>query len=367
MSIELTDQQGRTVQEARANFRCPDFGVFKTSMTILSVPFSSRWLVAASVLLLGVMSPLHAATHPGQDELVREVVRDTGKDPVALNALLDQAVRQQSILDAISRPAEAKPWKDYRPIFLTDRRISDGVTFYRQHRALLEQIGQRYGVPPQYIVAIIGVETSYGGNTGSYKVLDALVTLGLYYPPRAKFFREQLKELLEMPDNHLAGPLDTLIGSYAGAQGWGQFMPTSIRDFAVDADGDGRIDLRHSLPDIFASVANYFAQHGWVNGGPVAARAQPDVAAKAITVQDSKPQWPLEQLEAWGYAPVQPLAPGEMTSLQTLQGEHGTEYWFTFQNFYVITRYNRSPLYALAVQQLATAIDDGVRTADAQH
>jgi membrane-bound lytic murein transglycosylase B len=330
-------------------------------------PVRARAGIARVVLLLALLCtvPALAATHPGQDALVREVVQATGKDPVALNTLLDQAVRQQSILDAISRPAESKSWKDYRPIFLTDTRINDGVAFYRAHRALLEQLGRRYGVAPQYLVAIIGVETNYGRITGKYKVLDALVTLGLYYPPRAKFFREQLKELLELPDNHLAGPLDTLTGSYAGAQGWGQFMPTSIRDFAVDADDDGRIDLRNSLPDIFASVANYFAQHGWVSGAPVAARAQPDAAARQLTVKDSVPQWPLEQLEAWGYAPVQQLAPDILTTLQTLQGEHGDEYWFTFQNFYVITRYNRSPLYALAVYQLAQAISDGVAAADA--
>ncbi len=319
------------------------------------------------LILLGalVSIPVHAQTHPGQAELVREVAADTGKSPRVLSALLDGAKKQQSILDAISRPAEGKPWKDYRPIFLTDKRIDDGIAFYREHRALLEKIGRQYGVAPEYIVAIIGVETSYGGNTGKYKVLDALVTLGLYYPPRAKFFREQLKELLEMPDNHLAGPIDTLTGSYAGAQGWGQFMPTSIRDYAVDADHDGRIDLQKSMPDIFASVANYFAKHGWVDGGPVAARAQPDAAAQPITVKDAKPQWPLEQLEAWGYAPLQPLSPAQPASLQKLDGVNGPEYWFTFQNFYVITRYNRSPLYAMAVNQLAGEIAAGVGRVDA--
>ena len=339
-----------------------------TALIARRAPLCVRAVVAHAVLLLALFCalPALAATHPGQDALVHEVAQATGKDPSALNALLDRAVRQQSILEAISRPAESKSWKDYRPIFLTGKRIDDGVAFYREHRALLEQIGQQYGVEPQYIVAIIGVETNYGRITGKYKVLDALVTLGLYYPPRAKFFREQLKELLEMPDNHLAGPLDTLTGSYAGAQGWGQFMPTSIRDYAVDADGDGRIDLRNSLPDIFASVANYFARHGWVSGAPVAARAQPDAAAKVITVKDSTPQWPLEQLQAWGYAPIQALPPDAMVTLQSLQGEHGQEYWFTFQNFYVITRYNRSPMYALAVYQLAQAISDGVAAADAR-
>lgn len=321
-----------------------------------------------AVLWLGTLAPLHAQVapvHPGQAALVQEVARDTGKDPAALDALLDRAVMKQAILDAMNRPAEAKPWKDYRPIFLTPKRIDAGVAFYRAHRELIERIANQYGVAPEYIVAILGVETFYGRQSGRYKVLDALVTLGLYYPPRAPYFRGELKTLLELPDNRLAGPLDTLTGSYAGAQGWGQFMPSSIRDFAVDADGDGRIDLSHSLPDILASVANYFAQHGWERGGPVAARAQPDATPKPVQVRDAQPAWPLEQLEAWGYAPLQPFDPGRPTSLQTLEGPNGPEYWFTFQNFYVITRYNKSPLYALAVHQLAQAIAAGVRSADA--
>ena len=335
-------------------------------MTVLPATPVSRLVIALGLLLASAApSAARAQTHPGQAALVREVARDTGKSPAELNRLLNGATRQQSILDAISRPAEAKPWRDYRPIFLTDRRIADGVAFYREHRALLDQVAAQYGVAPEYIVAILGVETNYGRLGGKYKVLDALVTLGLYYPPRATFFREQLKVLLELPANHLAGPVDTLLGSYAGAQGWGQFMPSSIRDFAVDADHDGRIDLRDSLPDIFASVANYFAEHGWVRGGPVAMRAQPDARAQPVEAKDTKPHWPLEQFEAWGYAPLATVNPGESTGLQTLDGEHGPEYWFTFQNFYVITTYNRSPLYAMAVYQLAQAIDAGVQQADA--
>jgi membrane-bound lytic murein transglycosylase B len=314
----------------------------------------------AFVLALAAAAPALAGTHPGQEALVREVARDTGQSPAALNALLDGAKKQQSILDAMNRPAESKPWSAYRPIFLTSKRIDDGIAFYRAHRALIERTAAKYGVAPEIIVAILGVETSYGGNTGRYKVLDALVTLGFYYPPRATFFRSELKTLLELPASKLAGPLDTLTGSYAGAQGWGQFMPDSIRDYAVDADGDGRIDLHDSLPDILASVANYFAGHGWVTGGPVAARAQPDAAAKQLDWQ-AAPQWPLEQLEAWGYAPLERINPGQPTSLLTLDGGHGPEYWFTFANFQVITRYNRSPLYAMAVYQLAQAIAAGVR------
>ncbi len=342
----------------------------KSRMTATSVSRFNvapiRVVVASMLLSMAAPSPALAETHPGQDALVREVVQDTGKDPLVLNALLDGAQRKQSILDAMGRPAEAKPWSEYRPIFLNDKRIDDGIAFYREHRALLEQIGQQYGVAPQYIVAIVGVETFYGRVTGKYKVLDALVTLGLYYPPRAAFFRSELKTLLELPDSHLGGPIDTLTGSYAGAEGWGQFMPSSIRDFAVDEDGDGHIDLKNSLPDILASVANYFARHGWVSGGEVAMRAQPDAASKPITVKDAQPQWPLEQLEAWGYAPLQSVNPGQLSSLQTLQGENGREYWFTFPNFYVITRYNRSPLYAMAVDQLAKAIAASVQADSAQ-
>ena len=320
------------------------------------------WWMLLALPMMGVAPAW--ADHPGQAQLVQEVVQDTGKDPAQLNALLDSAKMQQSILNAISRPAEAKPWSEYREIFLTPGRIDAGIDFYRQHRALLEKISAQYGVAPEYIVAILGVETFYGRNTGKYKVLDALVTLGLYYPPRATFFRNELKTLLELPDNRLAGPLDTLTGSYAGAQGWGQFMPSSIRDFAVDEDGDGHIDLQNSLPDILASVANYFAKHGWVTGGMVSAHAQPDAAAKVLEVKDSTPQWSIEQLEAWGYAPIQHLDPGASSTVQKFQGLNGPEYWFTFQNFYVITRYNRSPMYAMAVNQLAQAIAEGVNATE---
>jgi len=330
-------------------------------MTEIAMPRPLQWIAALGLAAAAALSTAQAQTHPGQAQLVAEVAKETGKNPATLNSLLNNAKKQQSILDAISRPAEGKPWKDYRPIFLTDKRIDDGVSFYLQHRELVERVGKQYGVAPEYIVAIVGVETFYGRNTGKYKVLDALVTLGLYYPPRATFFREQLKVLLSLPDRMLGGPLDTLTGSYAGAQGWGQFMPSSIRDFGVDEDGDGHIDLHDSLPDILGSVANYFAKHGWVTGAPVVARAQPDAAARPIEVKDSKPQWPLEQLMAWGYAPLQSMNPSLPSSLQTLEGPSGPEYWFTFQNFYVITKYNRSPLYALAVHQLAQAIAEGVR------
>jgi len=313
--------------------------------------------------------PQTAATgEPNADQaaLVREVAAATGKDPASLNALLDSAVVKQGIIDAMTRPAEAKPWSAYRPIFMNPERIHEGVVFYRQHRALLEQIGKQYGVPPQYIVAIIGVETNYGSNTGSYRVLDALVTLGFHYPPRAKYFRGELKTLLELPANKLPGAIPNIYGSYAGAQGLAQFMPSSIRDFAVDADADGHINLMASLPDAFASIANYFRGYGWQTGQPVAVQADPSATAAPPPAYESvTPKTPLEQFTADGYAPTAHEDPSLPANLLTLDGANGPEYWLTFQNFYVITRYNRSPMYAMAVMQLADAIAQGFTQAPA--
>ena len=333
-------------------------------------------IVAASVTIAsaGAASPpaAHAAAATAVDgdsaraELVREVAADTGKNPAALNALLDGAVVQQGILDAISRPAESKPWRQYRPIFLNPERIAEGVAFYRQHHALLQQLSQRYGVPPQLIVAIIGVETHYGANTGSYRVLDALVTLAFHYPPRAQYFRGELKTLLELPPDKLPGPISDIYGSYAGAEGLAQFMPSSIRDFAVDADDDGHINLVASLPDAFASIANYFRAHGWQTGQPIIVQADPSaMAAPPPAYENAMPSKPLETFTAAGYAPTAKENPALPANLLTLDGADGPEYWLTFQNFYVITRYNKSPMYALAVTQLADAIARGASAAPA--
>ena len=336
--------------------------------TCLFLAFSGLLPLAASAQTAS--SPPSAAStanaaqaNPDQAALVSEVAADTGKNPAELNALLDGAVVKQSIIDAMNRPAEKKPWSQYRPIFMNPERIDEGVTFYRQHHALLDQIGQQYGVPPQFIVAIIGVETNYGSNTGSYRVLDALATLAFHYPPRAKYFRGELKALLELPANKLPGSIPDIYGSYAGAEGLAQFMPSSIRDFAVDADGDGHINLMASLPDAFASIANYFRAHGWQSGQPVAVQAQPSAnAAAPLAYENVMPATPLEKFTAAGYAPTAQEDPALPANLLTLDGANGPEYWLTFRNFYVITRYNKSPMYALAVMQLADAIARGVAT-----
>ena len=304
-----------------------------------------------------------ATSDPGFVEFARELQRNDGLDEADVLATLAKAKVQQGILDAISRPAEAKPWKDYRPIFLTDKRRDDGIAFYRANRELIERAAAEFAVTPEIIVAIIGVETSYGRNYGSYKVLDALVTLAFHYPPRAKFFRGELRQLFLLGDTHMAYPIEEMVGSYAGAMGWGQFIPTSVANFARDYDGDGRIDLWNSLPDIIGSVANYFSVHGWEQGKPVATLVTRRADAREISPNGLEPVYPVEQLEGWGYVPAQAMDPAELATLVTLDGSNGKETWMTFRNFHVISLYNRSPLYSMAVWQLSREIADGVASA----
>ncbi len=305
-------------------------------------------------------APRETPVDPVHLEFARELAANEGLVEQDVLDTLAGARVQQSILDAISRPAEAKPWKDYQPIFLTDKRLADGVAFYRENRELIERAAEEFGVAPEIIVAIIGVETSYGRIIGKYRVLDALVTLGFHYPPRAKFFRGELRQLFLLGDKHLAYPIDELLGSYAGAMGWGQFIPTSVANYARDYDGDGKIDLWNSKPDIVGSVANYFAEHGWEKGNPVASRTIPAVNARAIEPKGYEPVYPLQQLQEWGYAPAETYDPSMQATLLTLEGQDGAEPWLVFRNFYVITRYNRSPLYAMAVWQLSQRIAAGV-------
>ncbi len=300
---------------------------------------------------------------PAVREFAAQLAREDGLKEADVLAVLAGAEKRQSILDAISRPAEGKAWKDYRPIFLTDKRVDDGIAFVNANRELLDKVSAEYGVPIGIIAAIIGVETSYGKNIGSYRVIDALSTLAFYYPKRAKFFRAELRELFLLNGKHLAYPLDELKGSYAGAMGLGQFMPSSIANYAVSYDGDDRIDLWNSMPDITASVASYFAGHGWEKDQPVAVRAIASDTATDYKPENLEASSTVQQLEAWGYSPLEHADAERPATLLTLEGEHGPERWITFKNFYVISRYNRSALYSMAVFQLAGEITAGVASA----
>lgn len=321
-------------------------------------------ILAASLLSAVVMTDASAAAHPGIEEFIQQHQTEIGVAAAELRSVLERAEFQQAIIDAITRPAEAKPWHEYRQIFLRDPRIDGGVEFWREHRALLDQIAQELGVAPEFILAIVGVETNYGHNTGSYRVLDALVTLGFYYPRRGEFFRRELAQLFRLSREENL-PLEQLLGSYAGAMGMGQFIPSSYRAYALDFDGSGSRDLWRSLPDALGSVANYLKVHGWEQGRPPAlpvtttpAQVEPDFAIQ--------PAHTLAELAALGFGfDAGDLPSDTPATVIELEGIEGPEYWIGLNNFYVITRYNRSPLYAMAVAQLAAAIRQRATTTGA--
>jgi membrane-bound lytic murein transglycosylase B len=271
--------------------------------------------------------------------------------------VLSKAERQQSILDAIARPAEkAKPWKDYRKMFVTNDRIQQGAAFWREHAATLARAEKEFGVPPQIVVAILGVETRYGRNMGGYRVLDALATLGFDYPPRAEFFRGQLVEFFLMAREQKLAP-EKVLGSYAGAMGYGQFMPSSFRKYAVDFDGDGRIDVINDIDDAIGSIANYLKGHGWQRNAPIVVRAIASAPLAEGLLRDTlEPVTPLADYRSRNVRPATALPDNLNAALFMVEGEAGNEYWLALNNFYVVTRYNRSQMYALAAVQLSEEI-----------
>jgi membrane-bound lytic murein transglycosylase B len=256
----------------------------------------------------------------------------------------------------ISRPAEAKPWYQYRPLFVTEGRIQGGLEFWNANQELLAGVERELGVPAQIIVAIIGVETRYGTYTGRYPVLDALTTLGFGYPKRGDFFRSELEQFLLLSREENIDPLTTK-GSYAGAMGKPQFIASSYRRYAVDFDQDGRRDLWNSTPDVVGSVANYFVRHGWRPGDPVATPARGvERSHRRFVEAGNKPSIPIGELAASGIGGAEALPRDSLASLIPLETKDGHEYWIGLHNFYVITRYNHSNLYAMAVFQLSEAI-----------
>jgi membrane-bound lytic murein transglycosylase B len=261
-----------------------------------------------------------------------------------------------SVLTAISRPAETMPWHRYRQIFLQPDRIRQGAEFWRNNAAALERAREVYGVPEELIVAIIGVETRYGRNTGQHKVIDALATLAFDFPRRSQFFMGELEQYLLLVREQDMDP-HALKGSYAGAMGIPQFISSSYRRYAVDFDGDGRVDIWTNPADAIGSVGNYFSRHGWLKGGLVTLPATVDGnGLRGELSAGLEPDLAAADLERLGIAPPMPLPAGEKVRILELEQEHGMEYWLGFWNFYVITRYNHSALYAMAVYQLADRI-----------
>jgi membrane-bound lytic murein transglycosylase B len=312
-------------------------------------------------LLLALFAPALFAENvfdkfPDSHTLIDEMVQEHQFDKAELTKLFRQVDFKPKIIETMERPAESKPWHQYRPIFLTEKRIRGGMKFWSENSELLTKAENEYGVPPHIIVAIIGVETFYGRHKGTYKVIEALSTLGFGYPKRSKFFRGQIKEFLLMAREEKRDPLEFL-GSYAGAMGMPQFIPSSFRHYAVDFDKDGRRDLWDNRTDIIGSVANYFHRHHWKMGEPVTARAKlTDSSAERFIKQEVKPIISLSDLKRAGVTTQMALKEQATALLALDSDEQNKEYWVTLHNFYVITRYNRSPLYAMAVHQLSEAI-----------
>ena len=327
----------------------------------------SGWLRsnALGTLLVAGFSPVlmaagpYTGDHPAVDPFVEEMRNEYGFNPEHVRGLLAQAERKDSILEAIARPAErVRPWHEYRKIFITDKRVTDGVAFWNKHAEALAKAEEVYGVEPEVILAIIGVETFYGGNKGSHRVIDALTTLGFDYPPRADFFRGQLKAFLVLTREQQVDPLE-LTGSYAGAMGYPQFIPSSYQAFAVDFDEDGVTDIWNNPVDAIGSAANYFAEHKWQHGAGVAVAAEVsgDAYSKGFTLDRGlEAKISVAELKKLGWTPKEELDDAtEVMAFEFDAGDH-KQYWLGLHNLHVITRYNRSVMYAMVVHQLAALI-----------
>ncbi|MET0089193.1 MAG: lytic murein transglycosylase B [Candidatus Thiodiazotropha sp.] len=290
-------------------------------------------------------------------QFAEEMAQKHGFDADAVTQLLNETTYRDDTITAITRPAESKAWYEYRPIFIKQDRIDDGVAFWQENQELLDQVSRKTGVTPEMIVAIIGVETRYGRFTGRHRVIDALTTLAFGYPRRAKFFRNELEEFLLLTREEHVDPR-TATGSYAGAMGKPQFISSSYRAYAVDHDGDNKRDLWNSNADIIASVANYFKVHGWQAGQPVTLPVSEGKDLDALLAAGVKPKLTWGELTAHGVKPLQDVAldPETPVSLIKLNAGDADEYWVCLNNFYVITRYNTSKLYAMAAYQLSQAI-----------
>jgi len=284
---------------------------------------------------------------------ISEMVDQHGFDRAYLEAMFASAKRLDNVLESIAKPAEKElTWKQYRPIFVTDKRSNKGLKFIQVHQKTLRRAEKEYGVPLEIIAAIIGVESYYGKHTGKYTVFDSLTTLGFDYPKRSKFFKSELKQFLLLSKEENID-IDTMTGSYAGAMGMPQFISSSYRHYAVDFDGDGKRDLWNSTEDVIGSVANYFSEHGWKTDATVTHRVS--VANTAIVRKKNtlKPYVTIDQLKKQGVKVDAALDGKQLVSLLKFKGKHGDEYWLGLKNFYVITRYNHSELYAMAVFQLS--------------
>ncbi len=326
---------------------------------------SRRLLLLSGLVFCGASSGGSYLDREDVRSFVDNLVTEQGMERRWLEGLFRTARHQKKVLDLIQRPYEKKPWPKYRKLFLTSEREHQGLRYWHQHKKLLDEIESTFGVPSSVVLAIVGIETNYGRNTGRFPVFETLVTLGFDYPRRAKFFRNQLKALLVLAKNGELN-LSKLSGSYAGAMGISQFIPSSIQSYAVDFDKDGKIDLTNSTPDALASTANYLKMNGWESGAPVSWILETKQPASLVNLDKKwlggkKTVW-LDQKDLTKngiFVENTGLGQKRFSLLAFDSGNGHPEYWLAFQNFYVIKTYNPSLLYAMAVHQLSQVLAAG--------
>ena len=321
-------------------------------------PIALAFLLVFSMAAAAAKDP--ASPYAGRPDVlafVQEMVQKHGFVERELAQVFARTRRLDVALRAVATPASARAWVDYRALFVNDRLIAGGVEFWRAHQAALERASQHYGVPEQYIVAIIGIETNYGRQMGRWRVIDALTTLAFDYPPRAPYFRGELENYLLIA-RETGTDIFSVRGSWAGAIGIPQFMPGSYLRYAVDFDGDGHANLTANPADAIGSVANFLKQHGWKAGENVLLEA--DVkgdAYRALIDGGVQPRHSIAELAKAGVAAKGSASPEARAVLIELESAgRPSDFRLGFDNFYVITRYNRSSFYATAVNDLAAAI-----------
>jgi len=301
------------------------------------------------------ISPAHAVRveeNPALRSLMDEMESKHGFNRKELEDWLSQVEIRDDIIEAVYRPKENLPWYEYRKLFVNDERARRGLAFWKANAAAVFRAGSEYGVPPEIVVAILGIETFYGRQGGHYRVLDALVTLTLRYPERSDFFRNQLIEFLLLARELGVSPL-SLKGSYAGAMGIPQFIPSSYRSYAVDFDGDSKRDLT-DVDDAIGSVANFLKQHGWKRDEPIVGEVKLDGSMYAWLENNGlEPRISVQHLSRYGILPVQRIDARQLAALVMLEGETAPIHRLGYNNFYVITRYNRSKNYSMAVVELS--------------
>ncbi len=311
-------------------------------------------LLIAGLLLWGVAAPAIAQKlSPDIEAFIEDMVQRHQFERERLRRMFSQIRARPAVIRAISAPITARPWYEFRSRYVDTARIAGGVRFWEQNAPALARARTEFGVPEEIIVATIGIETLYGRNTGSFGVLEALATLAFHYPPRAELFRGELEEYLLLAREAGFNALGRR-GSYAGAMGIPQFLPSSYRRFAVDFNGDGKRDLWSTAADAVGSIANYYKSFGWRAGEPIVVPAEiGETDVEAVIAAGLKPQLKVAELQQQGITPLAPVAEDAEAALFMVESNQGPQYWLGLNNFYVITCYNRSVNYALAVYELA--------------